>query len=227
MNRILLWGGSSQARIIEAMIAEAGLGVVELVCDEFLSSPTYPTTGVFFGSTEALRQHLHRVSHFVVCIGAEHGLARTRISEGLRAAGVEPLGIVHESAYVDRTAHIGPGCQVMPRAVVHKFCEVGPFSILNTHSTVDHESVLGQGVHVMGAAAVAGRVRIGDYATIGTNATVLPDITVGEGAYVGAGAVVRDDVPAYCVVAGVPARVIRERSFADVSGLQARASGNS
>ena len=104
----------------------------------------------------------------------------------------------------------------MPRAVVHKFCEVGPFSILNTNSTVDHESTLGRGVHVMGAAAVAGRVRIGDYATIGTNATVLPDVVVGEGAYVGAGAVVRENVPAYSVVAGVPARFIRKRSEAGI-----------
>ncbi|WP_312388089.1 acyltransferase [Pseudomonas sp.] len=46
--------------------------------------------------------------------------------------------------------------------------------------------------------------------SIGANATLLPGITVGESAMVGAGAVVTKDVPAYSVVAGNPARVIRE-----------------
>jgi acetyltransferase-like isoleucine patch superfamily enzyme len=47
-------------------------------------------------------------------------------------------------------------------------------------------------------------------ASIGANATILPGITVGEGAMVGAGAVVTKDVPFGAVVAGNPARIIRE-----------------
>ncbi|PYC22934.1 acyltransferase [Pseudomonas mosselii] len=46
-------------------------------------------------------------------------------------------------------------------------------------------------------------------ASIGANATLLPGVVVGEHAMVGAGAVVTRDVPAYAVVVGNPARVIR------------------
>jgi acetyltransferase-like isoleucine patch superfamily enzyme len=45
-------------------------------------------------------------------------------------------------------------------------------------------------------------------ASIGSNATILPGITVGEKSIVGAGSVVKDDVPRYAIVAGVPARII-------------------
>jgi acetyltransferase-like isoleucine patch superfamily enzyme len=45
-------------------------------------------------------------------------------------------------------------------------------------------------------------------ASIGANATVLCGVTIGEHALVGAGAVVTHDVPAYAIVAGVPARII-------------------
>lgn len=46
--------------------------------------------------------------------------------------------------------------------------------------------------------------------SIGSSATILCGITIGEGAMVGAGAVVTRDVPPFTVVAGVPAKVVRE-----------------
>jgi acetyltransferase-like isoleucine patch superfamily enzyme len=55
-------------------------------------------------------------------------------------------------------------------------------------------------------------VVIEDGADIGVGAIILPGVTVGRGAQVGAGAVVTRDVPPYAVVAGSPARVLRERA---------------
>tara|TARA_R110000772_G_scaffold146645_1_gene256847 strand:- start:32339 stop:32806 length:468 start_codon:yes stop_codon:yes gene_type:complete len=52
-------------------------------------------------------------------------------------------------------------------------------------------------------------------ASVGANATILPGITIGEYSMVGAGAVVTKDVPAYAVVAGNPARVVKWVSKSD------------
>lgn len=46
-------------------------------------------------------------------------------------------------------------------------------------------------------------------ASIGSNATILCGITIGENALIGAGAVVTKDVPANSIVAGNPAKVIK------------------
>lgn len=46
-------------------------------------------------------------------------------------------------------------------------------------------------------------------AAISTGAIIMPGVTVGEGAIVGAGSVVTKDVPAWSIVAGVPAKVIK------------------
>lgn len=55
----------------------------------------------------------------------------------------------------------------------------------------------------------AGRdIVIGEGVWIASNATVVGPCTIGEHAVVAAGSVVVEDVPAYTVVAGIPARVV-------------------
>jgi acetyltransferase-like isoleucine patch superfamily enzyme len=53
-------------------------------------------------------------------------------------------------------------------------------------------------------------VRIGDRVWIGARAIVLKGVTVGDGAVIAAGSVVTSDVPPHKLVAGVPARIIRD-----------------
>lgn len=53
-------------------------------------------------------------------------------------------------------------------------------------------------------------IRIGNKAWVGMNAIILKGVSIGEGAVVGAGAVVTHDVPAWTVVAGNPARVVKK-----------------
>ena len=47
-------------------------------------------------------------------------------------------------------------------------------------------------------------------ASIGSSSTIMCGVTIGENAIVGAGAVVTKDVPPNTIVAGVPAKVIKE-----------------
>ena len=58
-----------------------------------------------------------------------------------------------------------------------------------------------------------GPVVIGDHVWIGDKVTILPGVTVGEGAVIAANSVVTKDVPAFCVVAGVPARIIKSNDY--------------
>lgn len=53
-------------------------------------------------------------------------------------------------------------------------------------------------------------IKIGNNVWIGLNAVILKGVTIGEGSIVAAGAVVTKDVPPNCLVAGIPARVIKE-----------------
>nr|WP_269329177.1 sugar O-acetyltransferase [Kineosporia babensis] len=67
-------------------------------------------------------------------------------------------------------------------------------------------------------ACVARPITIGNDVWIGGGASVLPGVTIGDGAVVAAAAVVTRDVPSRTVVAGNPARVLREITDADRTG---------
>jgi len=51
---------------------------------------------------------------------------------------------------------------------------------------------------------------IENFVWIGVNCTILKGVTIGEGSIIGAGSVVTKDVPPWTIVAGNPARIIRE-----------------
>ncbi len=55
-----------------------------------------------------------------------------------------------------------------------------------------------------------GRIVIEPDAWIGVGSIILPDVTIGRGAVVGAGSIVTKSVPAYTIVAGIPAKPIGE-----------------
>lgn len=58
--------------------------------------------------------------------------------------------------------------------------------------------------------------QLGSDIFIGAGAKIIGSVKIGAGAKVGANAVVVDDVPPYCTVVGIPARVVRRRSESDV-----------
>jgi phosphonate metabolism protein (transferase hexapeptide repeat family) len=55
------------------------------------------------------------------------------------------------------------------------------------------------------------RVTIGHDTWIGHGVVIMPGVTIGNGAVVGSNSVVTKDVPAYAIVAGAPAKLIRQR----------------
>ena len=210
--RIMLWGGRSKTRIVIDMISEIYPTKAEIIgiFDETLDELSFDTEIKLYSGETGLSSLYATATHFVVCIGGEHGFARYKISEKLKENGLAPIDLISSHGLLDKLDSCGDGIQVMPGAIAHKFTSIGSQCILNTNSTVDHECRLGNGVHIMGGASIAGQVEIGNFSTIGTNATVLPGLTLGNNVFVGAGAVVTENIKDNLVVAGVPAKTIKK-----------------
>lgn len=78
----------------------------------------------------------------------------------------------------------------------------------NSHGVTDYKTL--QQPPLMRLVTSKGSVVIGNNVWIGDKATILSGVTIGDGAVIAANSVVTKDVPAYSVVAGNPAKVVKQ-----------------
>jgi len=78
-------------------------------------------------------------------------------------------------------------------------------TVIGTNCTLRHNTTLGNKGHALNNDCPV----IGNNVNIGAQVCILGKITVGDNAVIGAGSIVTKDVPAYAVVAGNPAKVLK------------------
>ena len=143
------------------------------------------------------------------------GVNKVRVGLNMRArkAGLFTPNFIHPSAIVNSDIAVNSGVYILPGAVVMPCSRIEQDVMISTSATVAHHTTLSQGVFLSTGVAVGAGMRIGKNVYAGMKSTfVTGKVTdVGDDAIVGAGAVVLRNVDSLDVVAGVPARSIRNR----------------
>jgi sugar O-acyltransferase (sialic acid O-acetyltransferase NeuD family) len=213
-SKIIFWGGTGQAIVNRPIVEAQGSRIVAVFDDTpGLKSP-FSDVGIYQGWDGFLRwkesqKHI-RTYGFCLAIGNPHGRIRLELHEKLTKEGLRPVSIIHSTAFVDESAVLGEGIQVMAGAIILPGVRIGKQCIINTKASVDHDCTLEDGIELTPGVTLCGNVHIETNAWICAGATVLPWIRVGHDSVVGAGSVVTKDVRNNKLVYGVPAREIRD-----------------
>ncbi|MEW9108874.1 2,3,4,5-tetrahydropyridine-2,6-dicarboxylate N-acetyltransferase [Cytobacillus gottheilii] len=127
-------------------------------------------------------------------------------------ARIEPGAIIRDQV------EIGDNAVIMMGASINIGAVIGEGTMIDMNVVLGGRATVGKNCHIGAGSVLAGVIEppsakpvvVEDDVVIGANAVVLEGVTVGKGAVVAAGAIVIDDVPPYTVVAGTPAKVIKE-----------------
>jgi len=215
--KIILWGGTGQAKVIRPIVEYYG-SKVDAVIDDTpdLTSPfsDVPLYKGYEGFLEYIADKNIDEVGFVVTIGnnktCKNAEARIKISKLLEEEGLTPVTLIHPTAYVEQDVEIGKGVQICAGAIIITGSKIGDYCIINTGANIDHECILDEGSEIAPNATLCGCIHVGKYSWVGANATILPRINIGANSVVGAGSVVTKDVPENVVVVGNPAKELRK-----------------
>ena len=147
-------------------------------------------------------------THAIVCaLGTTH---RRAWIEQLNTWGFKSAKLIHPSSVVSERAELGNGTTVDPGCVIAAYTQTGRSVRIGRMVAIGHHIEIGAFSTIHPSVTISSSCKIGEQMTIGTGAVILNGKTIGEGAFVAAGSVVTRAVPPRALVAGNPARVIRE-----------------
>lgn len=128
--------------------------------------------------------------------------------------------------YIGDESRVGAFVEIQKNARIGRRCKISSHSFICEGVTVEDEVFIGHGVMFINDSHPRATTGSGELqtesdwkvepttvqrrASIGSGATILPNVVIGENAMVGAGSVVTRDVPPNSIVAGNPARVLRQ-----------------
>ncbi len=128
-------------------------------------------------------------------------------------ARIEPGAVIREQVT------IGDNAIIMMGAIINIGASIGSGTMIDMGVVMGGRATVGNNCHIGAGAVLAGVIEppsadpvvVEDNVMIGANAVVLEGVRIGEGSVVAAGAIVVSDVPKNVVVAGCPAKIIKQK----------------
>lgn len=159
---------------------------------------------------EILKKHKNKINQFKIEMDRKNSAVPLADITQFNAR-IEPGAIIRDKV------SIGDNCVIMMGAVINIGAEIGERTMIDMNVVIGGRAMIGSDCHIGAGAVIAGvieppsaeSVRIGNKVLIGANAVVLEGVKVGDGSIIAAGSVVISDVKENSVVAGVPAKFIK------------------
>jgi tetrahydrodipicolinate N-acetyltransferase len=183
--------------------------------EDLMVFPTGAGTTVLVGEWEAARQVIDNAGTLIRYFHVDND----RRNSAIPLLDLKPVNArIEPGSFIRDKVEIGDRVIVMMGAVINIGAVVGAGTMIDMNAVVGARALVGRDCHIGAGAVLAGvleppsaaPVVIEDEVLIGANAVVLEGCRVGRGSVVAAGAVVTSDVAENVVVAGQPARKIKD-----------------
>jgi acetyltransferase EpsM len=199
---LLIYGGGGHGKVIIDLIRALNCyELVGVIDDRLPAGSQILGLSVLGGAETLLEMHQRGISLAINAVGGIGNFAiRQKVFDNLEQAGFRCPTVVHPTAFIEPSAELDGGVQVLSQSYISSEARVGFGTVINAGVVVSHDCVLGKCVNLSPGAMLAGAVRVEDFAQIGMAATINLDLTIGARARIGNGATIKADVPADGIV---------------------------
>jgi acetyltransferase EpsM len=194
---LVVYGGGGHSKTIIELVRAAGVYHLVGIIDDHLPVGTSILGLVVMGGADRLPSlFADGVRLAVNAVGGIGDVSvRINVFDTIAQAGFTCPTLVHPSAWVEPSARLADGVQVLAKAYISSDAGIGFGSVLNAGVVVSHDCILGRIVNLSPGAMLAGGVVLEDYVQIGMAATINVNIRIGQRARIGNGATVKSNVP--------------------------------
>jgi 2,3,4,5-tetrahydropyridine-2,6-dicarboxylate N-acetyltransferase len=187
----------------------------------FANDKTAVAIGDHAAVTAFLQAHAAQIDFFHLEVTARHSAIPLADLTQYNAR-IEPGAIIRDRV------KIGNNAVIMMGAVINIGAVIGENTMIDMNVVLGGRAEVGANCHIGAGTVLAGVIEppssspvvVEDDVVIGANAVVLEGIRIGRGAVVAAGAVVTETVAPHTVVAGIPARFVKEKDLKTSSKTQ-------
>ena len=143
---------------------------------------------------------------------------RSELSNQIISLGGVVPSLIHPTAVISRFAKISPvGVYISPFTYVQADSSIGDNTVLLSHVNISHTTNIGRSCFIARGATRGAYTTMEDFVFVGQGALSISAKAkyIGHHAYIGARSLLTRDIPANVVVAGSPARILRDISCDD------------
>ncbi|MDA9470233.1 2,3,4,5-tetrahydropyridine-2,6-dicarboxylate N-acetyltransferase [Enterococcus sp. 5H] len=182
---------------------------------ETIKAFTNCKTGTLFGEWQDIKVFLEENKELII----DYVIENDSRNSAIPMLDIKEINArIEPGATIRDQVEIGDNAVIMMGAVINIGAVIGAGTMIDMGAILGGRATVGKNCHIGAGTVLAGVIEppsaepvvIEDNVMIGANAVVLEGIRVGKGAVVAAGAIVVDDVAPNTVVAGVPARKIKD-----------------
>lgn len=197
---LYLYGASGHGLVIKDILTLCNIDVDKFIDDNINIK--------FKDGIEVIHPDLFKINYLdkiIISIG-DNKLRKFNASKFI---SVEFINAIHPSSYISSSVKLGIGVTICANSVINTNVKIGNHVIINSSSCIEHESSIDNFCHISPGSILCGNVKIGEGTHIGAGSTIIPNISIGKWCVIGAGTVVINDIPDYCLVVGVPGKIIK------------------
>ena len=190
----ILVGSGGHAKVILSLLLAKGVNILG-VCDPGLvKSNASSWRGLnVLGDDDVIMNYNQSDIRIANGVGfSGFGNRRMEIYTFLSQKGYIFPSLVHPFSFVDDSAVLKNGVQVMAGCIIQADVLIGENTVVNTRASIDHDVIIGASTHIAPSATICGGVRIGDGCYIGAASVVVQAVSIESNRFIKASALIKN-----------------------------------